>query len=141
MHVRSATGAVVGAALLLAAPAALAAEPLEFVTVDPVGSIAEDGTVTVSGTFRCVDSSGPVIVSSSVRQGDSAVRRGVGGTVALCDGAEHTWKNTDKLPAGSVVPGAAEVEATVMELRPRGLLPEPHFHATRQKDITMVTGR
>lgn len=64
-------------------------------TVDPVGRIAADGTVTLSGAYRCQSSSGPVFASSSVSQGVSTTRYGIGGTRAVCDGALHrcpvTW--------------------------------------------------
>lgn len=51
-------GAVTGVALLLltgaaAAPATAAPAPYEAVTVDAVGRIAADGTVALSGTYRC----------------------------------------------------------------------------------------
>lgn len=128
MSLRSALGSAAGAALLLvaAAPAATAsADSYETVTVDPTGSIAPDGTVTLSGTYRCIGSSGPVFVSSSVSQGDSAVRHGIGGTRAVCDGMEHSWENSGKPSSDPLDPGPAQVEATVMELAPRAACPCP----------------
>lgn len=101
MPVRSAAlAAAAGAALLLpAAPAATAAPHdarlvAESVTVDPTGRIAADGSVTLSGTYRCTGGSGPVFVSSTVSQSDPSARFGVGGTRAVCDGLEHRWVNT-----------------------------------------------
>lgn len=141
MTMRSALGSAAGAALLLlaAAPAATAsADPYETVTVDPTGRIAADGTVTLSGTYRCVGNSGPVFVSSSVWQDDSSVRHGIGGTRAVCDGVEHAWENSGKPSPDALAPGAAHVEATVMELASRGGLPLPVFHATRRQDITLT---
>ncbi|MEV4790102.1 DUF6299 family protein, partial [Streptomyces tuirus] len=91
MRVRPLLGAAAGAALLLltgagAAPAtASVLAPTGSVTVDAVGRITADGTVTLSGTYRCVSSSGPVFVSSSVSQGVSVTRHGVGGTRAVCE--------------------------------------------------------
>ncbi|MGX1272936.1 DUF6299 family protein [Streptomyces phaeoluteigriseus] len=138
---RPALTAAAGAALLLlAAPAVTAtADPSESVTVDPVGRIAADGTVTLSGTYRCTGNSGPVYVSSSLGQESSTSRHAIGGTRAVCDGAEHRWVNTGK-PGSSdpVEPGAARVEATVMELRPAGGLPLPHFHAADEQDVTLT---
>ncbi|GAA2343783.1 DUF6299 family protein [Streptomyces kunmingensis] len=142
-RLRPALGAFVGASLLLAAPAASAAPdastagPNEFVTVDPAGKVASDGSVTLSGTYRCVQSSGLTFVSSSVRQGSSLVRHGIGGTPAICDGNEHRWENTGKTSGGAVKAGAVEVEATVMELRLQHGLPLPHFHAVRKEDVTL----
>ncbi|MGX9884582.1 DUF6299 family protein [Streptomyces sp. NPDC002276] len=141
MSLRTALGSAAGAALLLvsAAPAATAsAGSYETVTVDPTGSIAPDGTVTLSGTYRCLGNSGPVFVSSSVSQGDSAVRHGIGGTRAVCDGTEHSWENSGKPSSDPLNPGPAQVEATVMELSPQGGLPLPRFHAAQHQDITLT---
>ncbi|MER6633549.1 DUF6299 family protein, partial [Streptomyces sp. NPDC000987] len=63
---------VPGAAVLLllaAVPATpAAADPHETVTVDRTGRLAADGTVTLSGTYRCLGGTGPVYVSSSLSQ-------------------------------------------------------------------------
>ncbi|WP_333737156.1 DUF6299 family protein [Streptomyces sp. IBSBF 2806] len=140
MSMRPVLSAAAGAALLLlAAPAVTAhAAPTESVTVDPAGRIAADGTVTLSGTYRCVGNSGPVFVSSSVGQSADGARHGIGGTRAVCDGAEHTWKNTGKATPDDLKPGAAHVEATLMELRPDSGLPLPRFHAVQQQDVTLT---
>ncbi|AZP20951.1 hypothetical protein EJC51_35705 [Streptomyces aquilus] len=125
--------------LLLAAAPVAVADSYETVTVDPTGTLAEDGTVTLSGTYRCLGNTGPAFVSSSVGQKSPSVRHGIGGTRAVCDGAEHRWENTGKVDAGTLEPGAARVEATVMELHPQGGLPLPRFHAARQQDVTLTT--
>ncbi|MFC7886812.1 DUF6299 family protein [Streptomyces sp. NPDC057376] len=147
MPVRSAALATAaGAALfLLAAPAATAAphdarHVTESVTVDPTGRIAADGTVTLSGTYRCTAGTGPVYVSSTVSQSDPSVRYGVGGTRAVCDGLEHRWVNTGTPDSVALRPGAAHVEATLMELRPMGIVPFPSFHARHGQDVTLVQG-
>ncbi|MDQ0773816.1 hypothetical protein QF026_002282 [Streptomyces aurantiacus] len=136
--------AAAAALLLLTAPSAGAlsqpAAPVglsETVTVDPKGRLAADGTVTLSGTYRCTGGSGPVFVSSSLSQGEVNSRKGVGGTTAVCDGAEHRWTNTDRTEPGRFKPGAAKVQATLMELRSGGL-PLPMFHAVREQDVTLV---
>ncbi|MGW0823150.1 DUF6299 family protein [Streptomyces sp. NPDC002845] len=137
---KAAIGTAAGAALLLlAVPSADAlAGPYDQVTVDSTARLAEDGTITLSGTYRCLSNSGPVFVSSSVSQGDPRVRRGIGGTRAVCDGAEHAWTNSEKREPGTFAPGPAQVEATLMELRPGfGGLPLPHFHASGQQDVTL----
>ena len=141
MSMRSALGTAAGAALLLlaAAPATTAsADSYETVTVDPTGRIAPDGTVTLSGTYRCLGNSGPAYVSSSVSQGDPSVRHGIGGTSAVCDGVEHSWENSGKPSSDPLTPGAARVEATVMELSSGGGLPLPRFHAAQHQDITLT---
>ncbi|MGX1560016.1 DUF6299 family protein [Streptomyces sp. NPDC055506] len=144
MRVRPLLGATAGAALLLltgagAAPAtASAAAPYEAVTVDSVGRITADGTVTLSGTYRCRSAIGPVFVSSSVSQGVSTTRYGIGGTRAVCDGVKHRWVNTGRPKPGALAPGAAHVEATLMELRTFSGLPLPSFHAVHGRDITLT---
>ncbi|WP_369195335.1 DUF6299 family protein [Streptomyces djakartensis] len=146
MRPRSLLGAAAGAALLLltgaaAAPAtASATAPADSVTVDATGRIAADGTVTLTGTYRCASAGGPVFVGSSVSQGVSTTRYGIGGTRAVCDGAEHRWVNTGRPMPGSLVPGAARVEATLMELRLFGGLPLPSAHATSAQAVTLTQG-
>ncbi|WP_221349257.1 DUF6299 family protein [Streptomyces beigongshangae] len=136
--------AAAAAVLLLAAPSATAlprpagsAGPADTVTVDPTGRLAADGTVTLSGTYRCTGGTGPVFVSSSLRQGKDGARKGVGGTTAVCDGTLRRWKNTGRTESGRFERGAAKVEATLMELRSGGL-PLPVFHAAREQDVTLV---
>ncbi|MGP2442927.1 DUF6299 family protein [Streptomyces sp. JW3] len=139
--------------LLSAAPAAQAAPSVHsapavpsvsgWLTVDPAGRIAPDGTVTLSGTYRC-DAGGPVFVSSSVSQDAGAVRHGIGGTRAVCDGLEHPWVNSARPAtaptAEGLKPGPAQVEATLMELRPLSGLPLPAFHARQAREVTLVQG-
>jgi hypothetical protein len=141
MTYRSFLGAAVGAALLLAVPAGPAsADSYESVTVDPAGRIASDGTVTLSGTYRCLGNVGPVFISSSVTQSGLSTRHGIGGTRAVCDGAEHRWENSGRPSSATLSPGTAQVEATVMELDPSAGLPLPRFHAAQQQEITLVQG-
>jgi hypothetical protein len=140
MSVRTALATALGATALLcavAAPAA-AADPSESVTVDPIARIGADGTVTVSGTYRCVAGTGPVFVSTSLSQSDPRVKHGIGGTPAVCDGAEHVFSNSGQVTSESLKPGGAHVEATVMELRPAGLIPLPTFHAVQEQDVALV---
>ncbi|OUC95621.1 DUF6299 family protein [Streptomyces swartbergensis] len=143
MRLRPLLGAATGAALLLltgatAAPATAAPTPQEAVTVDKVGKIAADGTVTLSGTYRCQSSSGPVFVSSSVSQGVSTTSYGIGGTRAVCDGAKHRWVNRGRPMPGALVPGAAHVEAALMELRTFSGMLLPRFHATHGQAVTLT---
>ncbi|MGW1722131.1 DUF6299 family protein [Streptomyces sp. NPDC002306] len=139
MPFRPALAAAAAALFLLAAPAVPAtADPFESVTVDPTGRVTADGTVTLSGTYRCASSAGPVFVSSSVGQDSPNLRHGIGGTNAICDGVEHRWENTGRTTPGDLKPGAARVEATVMELSPQGGLPMPVFHASAQQEITLT---
>ncbi|MEU0221612.1 DUF6299 family protein [Streptomyces sp. NPDC006265] len=144
MRVRPLPGAAAGAALLLligagAAPAtASALAPTGSVSVDDVGRNTADGAVTLSGTYRRTSSSGPDFVSSSAGQGVSTTRHGVGGTRAVCDGAEYRWGEHRPDRARRVLAGAAHVEATLMELRTFGGLPLPSFHAVQGQDVTLT---
>ncbi|MGA5767723.1 DUF6299 family protein [Streptomyces pseudogriseolus] len=142
MPLRPLLGAASCAALLLlgaaaAAPSAVAV-PAEYVTVDAKGRIAADGTVTLTGTYRCVGGTGPVFVSSSVNQSTPHVSYGIGGTAAVCDGAEHRWENSGKAPQDALKAGAAKVEATLMELRGSGILVIPVPHAVSHHDVTLA---
>jgi hypothetical protein len=140
MILRQAVGPVVGAALLLsAAPTAAApSRASDEVTVDATGRLAPDGTITLSGTYRCTGSGGTVFVSSAVSQGDPRIRHGVGGTLAVCDGGVHRWTNSETRQ-GAYTTGRAHVEATLTELSGTGL-PLPRFRAVRQQDVTLTAG-
>ncbi|MEU6523197.1 DUF6299 family protein [Streptomyces sp. NPDC046924] len=137
------TGAAVGGALLLGAvvaapPAVSAAAPQETVTVDSEGRIAADGSLTLSGTYRCLDATGPVFVGSSVRQEPATTQYSVSGTRAVCDGETHRWENTGRVPSGALEAGAAEVEATLIELRSSDGLLLPDFHAVERQTVELV---
>ncbi|TXS46562.1 hypothetical protein EAO75_28170 [Streptomyces sp. uw30] len=151
MPLRPALATAAGAALLLlvAAPSAPADSDrtadvkeavTESVTVDAPAKMAADGTVTVSGTYTCVDSTGPTFVSSSIGREASANRYAIGGTLAVCDGKVHRWENKSKPSPSTLKHGKADVEATIVELRPvdgLGGLPLPHFHAVLKKSMTL----
>ncbi|MBG0851847.1 hypothetical protein I2W78_08310 [Streptomyces spinoverrucosus] len=143
MTMRPALGAAATAvlALLAAAPAtSAAADSHQSVTVDPKGRVTPDGTITLTGTYRCEGNSGPVFVSSSIAQGDPTIRYGLGAARAVCDGKEHRWENTGKPRNHVLKEGAAHAEATLMELRPQGALglPLPDFHAAHRGDIKLA---
>ncbi|CAM5563206.1 DUF6299 family protein [Streptomyces narbonensis] len=106
MRVRTA----LAAGALLAAAAAVAplahARGADGLSVHGYGTVAEDSTVTLSGTYRCTDdSAGPVFVSSTLRQGNRSA--GIGGTRAACDGHLHEWVNTSVVKEPAYQPGAA----------------------------------
>ncbi|MEU6770396.1 DUF6299 family protein [Streptomyces sp. NPDC046759] len=139
MPLRPALAAALGAAALLCAAAGpAAAGSAETVTVDRTGHVAKDGTVTLTGTYRCTGATGVAFVSSSISQGSRTTAYGIGGTAARCDGAKHRWKNSGKVSSEALKAGKAYVQATVTELRPGGLLLlVPAFHAMQQKDVTL----
>ncbi|MFE6227369.1 DUF6299 family protein [Streptomyces sp. NPDC057854] len=129
-------------ALLAAATAPLAhaggAAGPDGLTVDAAGLLGADGSVTLSGTYRCHDdSAGPVFVSSTLHQQDRSA--GIGGTRAVCDGLLRTWTNTAVVTDPAPQPGEARVEATLMQLTPHGDLglPLPVFLATEEARVTL----
>ncbi|MEU8763752.1 DUF6299 family protein [Streptomyces sp. NPDC048659] len=118
-----------------AGPAAPAADT---VTVDPRGTLAADGTVTLSGTYRCADdSAGPVFVSSTLVQGTHSA--GIGGTQAVCDGQVRPWTNSAVVKDPAYRPGPAQVQAALMQLVATGPLgtPTPDFTVEQDRDITL----
>ncbi|TWV57636.1 hypothetical protein FRZ03_01750 [Streptomyces misionensis] len=141
MRARSALAAVLGtAALLVTAVGPAGAGPGEFVTVDSTGRLAPDGTLTLTGTYRCTGATGPVFTTSSVGQRDPRVGHGIGGGIARCDGLTHGWANSGRVTSENLVPGGAHVKATLMELRAQGLIPLPLFHATAERDVILLQG-
>ncbi|MEV4442394.1 DUF6299 family protein [Streptomyces sp. NPDC049577] len=120
MRMRHASGLAAVAALLAAtaAPAfAAPADPADSLTVDKTARVAKDGTVSISGTYRCTGdtTNEPVYVGSTLRQkswGD-----GIGGTRAVCDGKRHRWTNTGRPGEPGYRPGPARVEANMIRLR------------------------
>ncbi|MFI8827978.1 DUF6299 family protein [Streptomyces sp. NPDC053431] len=130
------------AGVLLAATAATVstahAGPADGLSVDPSGTLAEDGSVTLSGFYRCVDdSAGPVFVSSTLIQEDRSA--GIGGTRAVCDGLVHEWTNSAVVKEPGYRAGDARVEATLMQLTPAGPLglPLPGFLARKSQDVAL----
>jgi hypothetical protein len=118
---------------------AAAADPSAgTVSANPTGTVSKDGTLTLSGTYRCSAAAGqgPVFVSSSVQKG--SVQHGIAGTAADCDGLEHTWVNQEKLSDGTpLTPGPAGVEATLMRLDSSSGLPLPAILATDRHQIEL----
>ncbi|WP_418956207.1 DUF6299 family protein [Streptomyces tritici] len=139
MRVRHLLGTVAAALLLAGATTAhaLPAAVADGVTVHPAGALAADGTVTLTGTYRCLDDGdGPVFVSSTLIQGQRS--QGIGGTRAVCDGRVHAWTNSSVVHDPVYRPGAAKVQATLMQLTPKALgVPLPQFRAVENADVTL----
>ncbi|WP_370150883.1 DUF6299 family protein [Streptacidiphilus sp. EB129] len=128
--------------LLTVTPGPAGATAAGAVSADQSGTVAGDGTVTLSGTYRCspLTGPGPVFVSSSV--GTGSVRHGIGGTAATCDGAEHSWVNRERPADGTkMTPGPTEIEATLVHLDTRGGLPLPDIIATDQHQIDLLPAK
>jgi hypothetical protein len=145
MPVRPLLGAAaVTLALATAAVAtpATAAEPHESVSVDRVARLAADGTVTLSGTYRCTGG-GPVFVSASlIHSGpETTLLHGIGSTRAVCDGTLRHWTNKGRTLTDIPATDTTRVEAALVELAPgSGLLPlVPRFRAeSPRQDVTLI---
>ncbi|MGW4159261.1 DUF6299 family protein [Streptomyces sp. NPDC004788] len=138
MRVRLAVTAAAAGALLALTATTAHAGPADGLAVDPQGTIAADGTVTLSGSYRCDDDgAGPVFVASTLVQGDRST--GIGGTQAVCDGQVHTWTNSAVVKEPGYLPGEARVEASLMQLDPTGPLglPMPDFRAQQSQDVVL----
>ncbi|MEU3776719.1 DUF6299 family protein [Streptomyces sp. NPDC032472] len=116
------------AAAAFTAPAA-AAPNNSAISVQPFAQIGEDGTITLSGTYRCDGGSpmGAKQISATVVQEGTHLTTSAG--EAVCDGAQHEWQTTGRLPQslglpGEVHPGAARFEARLQEVRFSGLMPK-----------------
>lgn len=94
----------------------------DTITIAPAGRIAADGTLTLSGTYRCSSlRSGPVLIAAKALQGDA--RAEADGALAVCDDRVHTWSESAE-PNAALAPGAAHGEATLLELnRSHGFIP------------------
>ncbi|WP_329577801.1 DUF6299 family protein [Kitasatospora sp. NBC_01250] len=132
---------LLGAALLALLGAATPADAAagDMLSVDSVGTLASDGTVTLSGTYQC-STGGAVFVTSNLRLGQSEANIG-DGVRALCDGNKHGWISQGKPAQLHPALGAARVEATLTHLTqgPAWWLPVlPEFLAQQGQDITLV---
>ncbi|MFF9125272.1 DUF6299 family protein [Streptomyces sp. NPDC014889] len=134
--VLGALGAAAAAVLALSTPATAA--PGDNVTIDQTARLSADGTVTVSGTYRCFDANGPVFVGAAISQDPSATRYGIGGTRAVCDGAYHRWQDSGTVTPNRLTTGPARVEAALVELRTHGGLPLPHVHSVRRQNVVLL---
>jgi Family of unknown function (DUF6299) len=152
MRTRHLIGTTIGATLLAAAaPAPAFANAHAYaayahgvggsVTIDQVGYLAPNGTVTLAGSYRCTGSGSgdPVFVSSQLKQAD--VSHGIGGTLAVCDGALHRWRNSGGLDATAYAHGQAHVTSTLLTFNHSWGIPLPHFLAAQEQDVTLVPDR
>jgi hypothetical protein len=106
--------------------------------------IAPDGTLTLSGTYRCEtpSSARAVFVSGSLVQDNK--RLGFGSTEARCDGQEHEWSSSgpvDGLMNLGFHEGQAAVDAHLMTLESDGGLPMPRALAGQEEPVRLVDDR
>ncbi|MER5767290.1 DUF6299 family protein [Streptomyces sp. NPDC001985] len=111
----------------------------DTITITPQGRIAQDGTLTLSGTYRCSSlRSGPVLIGSNAVQGSA--RAEIDGALATCDDRTHTWRETTD-PSGAFTPGSARGEAVLIELdSSNGFVPLPVILNTARSEITLSRG-
>jgi hypothetical protein len=129
--------ALAGALLLTAAPAAAArTAAADEITVDSTAPLTTAGHPTLSGSYRCAPTAGPVFLSVSLSQADPRVHHGVGSTSALCDGATHRWTRT-ATGTRTYAAGTAHVQASLVELSATGL-PLPRVHRIAEGTVTLT---
>lgn len=116
--------AALGATAVFTAPAN-AAHYENDIFVSSEAHIAPDGTIHLSGEYRCTapSPSGAVQIKATIEQED--VRLGIGGGDAQCDGAVHDWSAHGTLRLTPTVhAGEALAKAELQEIRfGDGLLP------------------
>ncbi|OPC82686.1 hypothetical protein B4N89_18595 [Embleya scabrispora] len=108
------------------------------VSLDPTVWVTADGTVTISGTYRCsADHAGTVLVGGSVSQ--AGLHIAMGANAATCDGLTHDWRSSERPPL-DFVPGPARGDATLLELRSgEGVVPVlPNVLAQETRDVTIT---
>ncbi|MFF8960729.1 DUF6299 family protein [Streptomyces sp. NPDC014894] len=108
----------------------------DTITIAPRGQIAKDGTITLSGTYRCSSlRSGPVLIGSNASQGDA--RAEIDGALATCDDRVHTWRDTTE-PDSGLAPGAARGRAALIHLdASNGFVPLPVILNTHEREVTL----
>ncbi|MFH8619420.1 DUF6299 family protein [Streptomyces sp. NPDC017979] len=108
----------------------------DTLTVDSVGRLAEDGVVTLTGTYRCSSlRTDPVLIGVKALQGST--RADTGGAAATCDDRVHTWSSSGRPHSGAFAPGSARGEAAMIELDLSGGLPLPHVITYGEKELTL----
>ncbi|GAA2252150.1 DUF6299 family protein [Streptomyces amakusaensis] len=111
----------------------------DTITIAPRGQIAKDGTLVLSGTYRCSSlRSGPVLIGSNATQGEA--RAEIDGALATCDDQVHTWRETTD-PAVGFAPGKARGTAALIHLdASRSFVPLPVILNTDDREVTLRRG-
>ncbi|MER7762451.1 DUF6299 family protein [Streptomyces sp. NPDC097619] len=139
--------AVAATALALTALFGTAASAQDFdgdISVRDRATISYDGTLTLSGGYRC-DAPSParrVFVTSSLVQDGKRV--GFGGTEAVCDGQWHEWRGSgqvDRFLRMGFHDGPARVDARLVTLEEEGGLPSPRALAGHEQPVHLDDAR
>ncbi|MDH6114791.1 hypothetical protein P3T36_001142 [Kitasatospora sp. MAP12-15] len=127
-------GAVGALALSVAGPAVGAPSAGDAVAVAATGTVAQDGTVTLSGTYHC--STPRTYVTTSLTSGGDSSNIG-NSVLATCDGAVHSWTTSGK-PYMPVAAGTAQVRASLVQLTWNGsLVPEVDYLTFPSQDVML----
>ncbi|NEA65082.1 DUF6299 family protein [Streptomyces sp. SID12488] len=139
-YLSRAAAVVAGAVLLTVAPAATAAlaadEGFDQVTVES-GSITSDGELTLSGSYRCLNTGDSVRVAASIERGEN-VWYGMDSIPASCDGSWHQWSNTKATEPGAHEPGPVRVKTSLVEFRRSGFIPLPTVHSEQVQEVVLT---
>ncbi|GLF97064.1 DUF6299 family protein [Streptomyces yaizuensis] len=110
----------------------------DTISIAPAAGIAADGSLTLSGTYRCFRHSGAVLIGAKALQRDA--RAEFDGDMAVCDGRAHNWSGT--APAtGTFETGAARGEAVLIHLdSSQGFVPLPVIVDTHTADLELHRG-
>ncbi|MEU7134725.1 DUF6299 family protein [Streptomyces sp. NPDC046261] len=137
------TAAAPAPAPVAGATAAPPPPPRNILAIDPVAHIAPDGTITMTGSYRCTllpgDPTGTVLVATNLMQGGRVT--GIGGSAAVCDGNPHRWRNSARPYRAEYRPGPARADGTLMQFRKNknGILLPRFLAVAKKRDITLAT--
>ncbi|MFD8983218.1 DUF6299 family protein [Streptomyces sp. NPDC059564] len=131
------------ATALFTAPAA-ATVYHQGISVRPHAHIAQDGTITLSGTYSCEAASPGGAVQVKVTVVQDRFRLGLGAGDARCDGEAHSWEahGTLRLTPG-IHEGAALAQAELQEIHfGGGLMPRAIDQiAVDEREIRVIDHR
>ncbi|MER6914443.1 DUF6299 family protein [Streptomyces sp. NPDC000594] len=111
----------------------------DTITIAPAAQLSPDGTLTLSGTYRCSSlRSGPVLIGAKAVQHDT--RATIDGARAICDDRVHTWRERAE-GEGTFRAGAAHGEAVLIHLdSSQSFVPLPVILNADDRNLTVRQG-
>ncbi|MEU9083133.1 DUF6299 family protein [Streptomyces sp. NPDC048357] len=93
------------------------------ISVHPRAHLAQDGSVTLSGSYHCEQASpvGAMQIKATLVQ--DGIRLSLGADEVVCDGKERTWVAHAPASFVHVQPGHARVTGEIQEVRLSGFMP------------------